>query len=90
MRNKACLPAILLMAAFGCGDEVEHLEPVALDKLPAGSLEAAAKALPDVKFDRARKAKYNGKDAYEVIGKDRRGKSREVEISTEGKLLDVE
>ena len=86
----SCLPALLLLAALGSGEEVEHLDPVPLDKLPAGSVEAAAKALPDVKFDRARKAKFNGQDAFEIIGKDGRGKTREVEVSTEGKVLDIE
>ncbi len=91
MRIKMWMPAAVLMAAAcGCGEEVEHLEPVALDRLPEGVLEAAGKSLPDVKFDRARKAKFNGQDAFEVIGKDKRGKTREVEVSTSGKVLDVE
>ncbi len=82
--------AVAILFVSGCGEEVESLEPVALDKLPAGSLEAAAKSVPGVKFDRARKAKFNGQDAFEIIGKDRRGKVREVEVSTSGQVLDVE
>ncbi len=90
MKAKKVMPAAMLMAAIGCGEVVEHLEPVAIDKLPGGALEAADKALPGVKFDRARKVKFNGQDAFEIIGKDGRGKTREVEISTEGKVLDIE
>ena len=90
MRSPTRLLAVAMLAACGCGEKEERLEPVPLDKLPAGSMEAAAKALPDVKFDRARKAKFDGKDAFEIIGKDRRGKTREVEVSTEGKVLDIE
>ncbi len=91
MRGKlAAVLAIATLIISGCGDEMEAVEPVALDKLPPGSMEAAAKALPDVKFDRARKAKYEGKDAFEIIGKDKRGKVREVEVSTTGAVLDVE
>jgi hypothetical protein len=82
--------AVLLLFASGCGDEVDRAEPMPLDKLPAGSLETASKALPGVKFDRARKAKFQGQDAYEIIGKDQRGKIREVEVSTEGKVLEIE
>jgi hypothetical protein len=82
--------AVGLLAACGCGEEAEKLEPVPLDKLPAGSIEAANKALPDVKFDRARKAKLDGRDVFEIIGKDKRGKVREVEVSTEGKVVNIE
>ena len=90
MRRKQGLMAILMLALWGCGEDVERAEPVPLAKLPAGSMEAAAKALPGVKFDRARKAKFNGQDAYEIIGKDKRGKIREVEVSTSGAILEVE
>lgn len=88
MRGKI-LAAVLLIVC-GCGEEVESLDPVPLEKLPPGSMEAATKALPDVKFDRARKARFNGKDAFEIIGKDKRGKVREVEVSTSGQILEVE
>ena len=53
-------------------------------------MEAATKALPDVKFDEARKAKFNGQDAFEIRGKDKRGKIREVEVSTSGEILEIE
>ena len=66
------------------------MEGVPLDQLPPGSLEAATKALPEVKFHEARKAKFNGQDAYEIRGKDKRGKIREVEVSTSGEILEIE
>ncbi len=90
MRGLRTVLAIAALAAVGCGEEKESFEAVPLEKLPAGSIEAAARAVPDVKFDRARKAKFNGQDAFEILGKDRRGKTREVEVSTEGKVLDIE
>jgi hypothetical protein len=79
-----------LLAALGCGEEVVPLEPVPLDKLPAGAIETATKALPGITIERARKSKFNGQDAYELIGKDKRGKIREVELSTDGKVLEIE
>jgi hypothetical protein len=82
--------ALVLLGAWGCSEEVTPMEPVALDKLPAGSLETARSKLPDVTFDRARKVKFNGQDAYEIIGKDKRGKIREVEVSTKGEVLEIE
>ncbi len=90
IRDKSALLALLLMLAWGCGEEVVRLEMVPLDQLPAGSLEAAKKELPEVKFDQARKAKFKGQDAYEIRGKDQRGKIREVEVSTSGQILEIE
>jgi hypothetical protein len=90
MRRLAKLAAAALIAAAGCGETGETLEAVPLDKLPAGSIEAAKKAVPGVTFERARKAKVNGQDAFELVGKDKRGKTREVEVSPEGKVLEVQ
>ena len=53
-------------------------------------MEAATKALPEVKFSEARKAKFNGQDAFEIRGKDKRGKVREVEVSATGEVLAIE
>ncbi len=90
MRTRLRLLALVLLAAGGCGEEIERGEAVSLDSLPAGAMEAARKALPDVKFDRARKAKYKGQDAIEIIGKNKEGKIREVEVDTAGKLLEID
>jgi hypothetical protein len=90
MRRATSLLVLLLLTVWGCGDEVQLMETIPLDQLPAGSLEAATKALPDVKFDQARKAKFNGQDAIEIRGKDKRGKIREVEVSTSGQILEIE
>jgi len=83
--------AMLVIFAVGCqsnppkGDEV-----VALDQVPANVMEVARKQLPGFTFDTAYKMKINGKDAYEVRGKDKRGKVREVEVSADGEVLAIE
>lgn len=89
MGKKLVLAASLLLAA-GCGETMESQEPIPLDKLPAGALDAAKKELPGVKFDSARKAKYKGQDAIEIRGKDKQGKIREMEVDLTGKRLEVE
>ncbi|WP_422932125.1 hypothetical protein [Singulisphaera sp. PoT] len=53
-------------------------------------MEIARKELPGYTFDTAYKMKVDGKDAYEIKGKDMRGKVREVEVSVDGKVLEVE
>jgi uncharacterized membrane protein YkoI len=53
-------------------------------------MEVARKELPGYTFDTAYKMKIDGKDAYEVRGKDKRGKVREVEVSAAGEVLAIE
>jgi len=90
MRRRCGMPMALLMAAIGCGEKVERAEAVPLGQLPPAVMDTAAKALPGVKFDLARKIKVDGQDAFEVRGKDPRGKIREVEVTPAGKVLEVE
>jgi hypothetical protein len=90
MARKRILAAALLAAAFGCGEEAERVETVAIDRVPADLMKVANETLPGIKFTVAHKIKVNGEDAYEIQGKDPRGKIREVEVSTVGKVLEVE
>ncbi|MFI5456091.1 MAG: hypothetical protein ACHRXM_11640 [Isosphaerales bacterium] len=90
MRGRSVLMTVMLAVAWGCGDSVERAEPVELDEVPAEVKAAATKALPGIKFDRAQKIKIKGQDAYEVRGKDKRGKIREVEVSATGEVVGVE
>ena len=53
-------------------------------------MDVARKELPGFTFDTVYKMKIEGKDAYEVRGKDRRGKVREVEVSADGEVIAVE
>jgi uncharacterized membrane protein YkoI len=61
-----------------------------MEQVPPKVMEAARKELPGYTFDTAYKMKIDGKDAYEVRGKDKRGKVREVEVSATGEVLGVE
>jgi hypothetical protein len=53
-------------------------------------MEVARKQLPGYTFDTVYKMKIDGKDAYEVRGKDKKGKVREVEVSATGEVIAVE
>jgi hypothetical protein len=90
MKKTALLATFLIIVAAGCGGQRETQETVPLDQLPPGALDLAHKKLPDVKFDSARKAKYQGQDAIEIRGKNKQGKIREVEVDLNGNLLEVE
>lgn len=81
---------VLLALACGCGETIQRDEAIALDQLPAGLLKTAQEKLPEVTFEMAYKVKFNGQDAYEVRGKSKDGKIREVELSPTGDILEVE
>ena len=82
--------AVVTALSFGCGEDVERDTPLTLDQIPAPLLEVARKERPDLTFQNAYKIKFEGKDAYEIIGKTKAGKVVEVEVSPEGKVLAIE
>jgi hypothetical protein len=83
--------AMTLLFALGCAsDPPKSDEIVPIEKVPGNVMEVARKQLPGFTFDTVYKMKIDGKDAYEVRGKDKRGKVREVEVSVEGEVIAVE
>jgi hypothetical protein len=86
VRLRTVLAAAALMAVVGCGGD----EPVPLEKVPAPVLQAAEKALPGLKFQKAYKGQYKGEVAYEVQGKTKTGEVREVEVTGSGKVFNIE
>ena len=88
-RLLACGLAFLLLAP-GCENEPTADQIVPMDQVPTNLLEIARKELPGIKFDTAYKMKVNGKDAYEIRGKNTQGKTREVELSATGEVLEIE
>jgi hypothetical protein len=77
--------------ASGCSSAPPQSDPVVpIDEVPPKVMDVARKELPGFTFDTVYKMKIEGKDAYEIRGKDRRGKVREVEVSAEGEVLAVE
>lgn len=88
---RSALVSLSLAAATGCGSEPPPSdEVVPIDKVPAHIMDVARKSLPGFTFHTAYKMKVDGKDAYEVRGKDRRGKEREVEVAADGEVLAIE
>jgi uncharacterized membrane protein YkoI len=82
---------ITLILAAGCSSKPpESEEIIPIESVPAKVMEVARKQLPGYTFNTAYKMKVDGKDAYEVRGKDKRGKEREVEVSATGEVLAIE
>jgi uncharacterized membrane protein YkoI len=89
MKNR--LLCLALMAGLaGCESEPKSDDIVPIEQVPANVMEVARKQLPGFTFDTVYKMKIDGKDAYEVRGKDKKGKVREVEVSATGEVLAIE
>jgi hypothetical protein len=71
-------------------DEPTSDQMIPIESVPPNVMEVARKQLPGLTFDTAYRMKVDGKDAYEVRGKDKRGKVREVEVSPTGEVLAIE
>jgi hypothetical protein len=81
----------MLILTLGCASDPPKSDPVVpIEKVPSKVMDVARKQLPGFAFDTVYKMKIDGKDAYEVRGKDKRGKVREVEVSADGEVIAVE
>ncbi len=88
--KKAFFGTLLMVAFLGCENEPKSDDIVPIEQVSPKVMEAARKELPGLTFDTAYKMKIDGKDAFEVRGKDKRGKVREVEVSAAGEVLGIE
>ena len=90
-RTKVVLSLFLsTIVVAGCKNEPESDEIVPIDQVPAPIMDVARKQLPGYTFDTVFKMKINGEESYEIRGKDKRGKIREVEVSAKGEVLAIE
>jgi hypothetical protein len=79
--------AVLLLALLiGCGSASQG-ELVPLEQVPEPFVKMAKEKLPGVTFDHARKLP-NGN--YEIRGKMKNGKVREVEVNSAGEVVEIE
>jgi hypothetical protein len=81
----------LLLLVLGCSHSPPRSDPIVpIEEVPITVMDVARKQLPDFTFDTVYKMKVNGRDAYEVRGKDKRGKVREVEVTPDGEVIAIE
>ncbi len=92
MTRRAFLAAVpVLLTPLGCGErEPDPEQWVAIDDVPEPIISKARKELPDIKFTRAWKVQRAGKDAYEMRGLTKNGKTREIMIGVDGKVIEIE
>lgn len=85
MRRWFALSLMILM--LGCASKPLQEEAIALDQVPPELLKIAREKLPQVQFQQAWK-RANG--IYEIRGKDKRGKIREIDLNEKGEVLEIE
>lgn len=83
--------AVLLMIPIlaGCGSAPAPTTIVPLSKIDPAVIAVAQKSLPNVKFDSARKTRFNAQDVLEIRGRLPNGKVREVKVSASGQVVEV-
>jgi hypothetical protein len=90
MNRRISLIGLFLLTS-GCGTDTSRDQPLSLDQVPANILKSAeaerSRSIPDVKFERAARHADGG---YEVRGKDKKGKVRDVELDANGKVIEIE
>ena len=90
MQKILLLPCVILLFVTGCGEVFEQTEMVPIDKVPETVMTVAKEKLPGVKFDTAWTEKDGDKTVYEVRGKSKDGKTRDIKVSPEGTVLEVD
>ena len=78
------LSSILLT---GCGEKPQQKTTMELKEVPLEIMKVAKEKLPGVTFDSAYR-EPNG--SYEVRGKDKTGKIREIDIKPDGTVEEIE
>lgn len=83
----ATLLATSALTLTGCGQSEAGKTTIDLKDVPAEVMKVAKEKLPDVTFTTAWK-KADG--SYEVRGKAKNGKVREIDIKADGTVADIE
>lgn len=86
---------VLTCATAGCGDELPSgysRKVIALDDVPEPIMKTARKAIPGVNFQDAwsNLDKEGKTHSYEIRGRASSGKIREVRVSPQGEVLEME
>ena len=85
MRSVVMMLALLLVV--GCGEKKPSGENVELEKVPEPVMKVAKEKLPDVKFEQAWKTPTGN---YEVRGKNKNGKVRDIQVKPDGTVVEVD
>src|SRR4051794_23445541 len=82
---------LLLLFIAGCAEKPQAKSAfVPVAEIDPALVKVAEASLPGVKFENARKFQFEGEDAFEIRGKRPNGKICEVEVTSAGRVVEVE
>lgn len=84
------LSSVLLGFLPGCSEALEETEMVSIENVPESVMKVAEEKLPGVNFTTAWIEKERGETFYEVRGKTADGKTRDIKVSPEGKVMELD
>ena len=84
---RSIVMVLALLFVVGCGERTPKGENVELDKVPEPVMKSAKEKLPGVTFEQAWKTS-NGN--YEVRGKAKNGKVRDIQVKPDGTVVEVD
>ncbi len=87
--RKRLLAVLLILFAAGCASEPRKDPVVPHEQIPAAAMQSVSKQMRGYRFHIAYKIKVDGKDAYEIHGKNKEGDIREIDVSPSGEILAV-
>jgi uncharacterized membrane protein YkoI len=91
MRHLLLNTSLLVLLASGCSEVAHEAEDaIPFDQVPAAALKAAQERAPGVKFENAWKETVAGKQVFELRGRTKEGKVREIEVTATGEVIDEE
>lgn len=83
MRSVLLVSVLCLAGCSGGSRDV----PIPPDEVPEALMVIAKEKLPDVKFEQALK---RADGSYEIRGKDKRGKVRDIDLTASGEVIEIE
>ncbi len=78
---------ILLLLLSGCGESHSPSANVPIDQIPEPVIKVAKEKLPNVNFEQAWKTRSGN---YEVRGKAKDGKVRDIQVSPSGEVIEID
>ncbi|MCX7419716.1 MAG: hypothetical protein NT013_09285 [Planctomycetia bacterium] len=84
MSRYAAMLALLL--SLGCG-AASPATAIKVEDVPENLMKIAKEKLPEVTFEQALK---RADGTYEIRGKDKRGKSRDIDMTATGEVIEIE
>ena len=78
-----CLFSLIIL---GCAKE-PAAQPIPLDQVPPELMKISKEKLPEVTFDQSIK---RADGSYEVRGRDKNGKVRDIDLTSSGEIIEIE